>query len=166
MENISIIGLKSVEQSCFSGVVQFILKGERLIMDKKLYRSNNDRVFAGVCGGLGEYFAVDTVVIRLLWVVFTVMGGAGLIAYIIAAIIVPLNPVSGNIDGMHPGSAQQNGPEYKSNNGRSSMIFGIFLLIFGGFVLVKNFLPWISGDVFLAAFLILLGVFFIVRKNS
>ncbi|MFH1450659.1 MAG: PspC domain-containing protein [archaeon] len=56
---------------------------------KKLYRSKTDRKIAGVCGGLAEYFEVDPTLVRLLWVVFTLCGGAGLLAYIIAWIIIP-----------------------------------------------------------------------------
>lgn len=140
-------------------------------MEKKLYRSVNDRVFAGVCGGIGEYFAVDTVVIRLLWVVFTVMGGAGLIAYIIAAIIVPLNPVGGTISGSYSGtegqssSEHQSGSEHQGSKG-NSVVLGIILLLFGGFVIVKDFIPWIPRDILFAAVLIGLGIFFIVKRNK
>ena len=58
-------------------------------MEKRLYKSSKNKVLAGVCGGLGEYFGVDPVIVRLLVVVFTLLGGAGLIGYIIAAIIIP-----------------------------------------------------------------------------
>ena len=58
-------------------------------MTKTLYRSIADKKLCGVCGGLGEYFEVDSTLIRLLWVIFTFMGGAGLLAYIVCAIIVP-----------------------------------------------------------------------------
>ena len=61
-------------------------------MDKKLYKSNVNRMVNGVCGGIAEYFDVDPTLIRLAWVVFCAMGGSGLIAYIIAAIIIPRNP--------------------------------------------------------------------------
>ncbi|MBR4384991.1 MAG: PspC domain-containing protein [Treponema sp.] len=56
---------------------------------KKLYKSNSDKKLAGVCGGIAEYFDVDSTIIRLAWVVFTLAGGAGLLAYIIAAIVMP-----------------------------------------------------------------------------
>jgi len=59
---------------------------------KKLYRSNVDKRLCGVCGGLAEYFELDSTIIRLLWVIFTFCGGAGLMAYIIAALIVPNQP--------------------------------------------------------------------------
>jgi len=56
---------------------------------KKLYRSSTDQKLCGVCGGLAEYLDVDPTIIRLLWVIFTFFGGAGLLAYIICAIVVP-----------------------------------------------------------------------------
>lgn len=62
-------------------------------MTKRLFRSKSDRVLFGVCGGLAAYFEVDPVLIRLLWVLFAFFGGAGLLAYVVAAIIVPLEAV-------------------------------------------------------------------------
>jgi phage shock protein PspC (stress-responsive transcriptional regulator) len=55
---------------------------------KKLYRSDNEKMICGVCGGIAEYFNVDPTLIRLLWVVLT-FSGPGLLAYFIAAIIIP-----------------------------------------------------------------------------
>jgi phage shock protein C len=59
---------------------------------KRLYRSGKDKIIAGVCGGIAEYLAVDPVLIRLLWIFFTLVGGAGIALYIIAWIIIPKNP--------------------------------------------------------------------------
>lgn len=56
---------------------------------KKLQKSQTDRKLCGVCGGIAEYFNCDTTLIRLLWILFTLAGGAGLLAYIIAAIVMP-----------------------------------------------------------------------------
>jgi len=56
---------------------------------KRLYRSKSNKIIAGVCGGIGKYFGVDPVLVRLLWVLFTLMGGAGILAYIITWIIIP-----------------------------------------------------------------------------
>ena len=58
-------------------------------MEKRLYKSSTDKKVCGVCGGIANYFDVDPTVIRLIWVIFTLAGGSGLIAYIIAAIIMP-----------------------------------------------------------------------------
>ena len=56
---------------------------------KKLYRSDENKMLAGVCGGIAEYFGVDPTLIRLAWVGFSLLGGSGLLAYILAAIIIP-----------------------------------------------------------------------------
>ena len=56
---------------------------------KRLYRSNTDRMIAGVCGGIGEYFDIDPTLVRLAWAIFGCCGGAGIVAYVIAAIIIP-----------------------------------------------------------------------------
>jgi phage shock protein PspC (stress-responsive transcriptional regulator) len=58
-------------------------------MDKRLRRSSSDRMIAGVCGGLGKYLDVDPVIIRLLWAVAIFIYGTGLLAYIIAWVIIP-----------------------------------------------------------------------------
>ena len=58
-------------------------------MDKKIYRSTKDRKIAGVCGGIAEYFDIDPTVVRLLWVIASWIGGSGVLAYIIACIIMP-----------------------------------------------------------------------------
>lgn len=58
-------------------------------MKKRLYKSSTDKKVCGVCGGIANYCDVDPTVIRLIWVIFTLVGGSGLIAYIIAAIIMP-----------------------------------------------------------------------------
>ena len=56
---------------------------------KKLRRSATDKTICGVCGGIAEYFHIDSVIVRLLLVFFCLLGGSGVIAYIIAAIIIP-----------------------------------------------------------------------------
>ena len=62
-------------------------------MKKRLYRSNRDKMLGGVCGGIAEYFDVDPTCIRLGWILFCAVGGSGIIAYIIAAIVIPQDPV-------------------------------------------------------------------------
>ncbi|MBS7360441.1 MAG: PspC domain-containing protein [Oscillospiraceae bacterium] len=58
-------------------------------MNKKLCKSNTNKMLDGVCGGFGEFFDVDPTIIRLIWALFCVFGGCGIIAYIIADIIMP-----------------------------------------------------------------------------
>ena len=59
---------------------------------KKLYRSRTNRMLAGVCGGIAEHFGIDPTLVRLGWVLLTLAGGGGVLLYIIAVLIVPLEP--------------------------------------------------------------------------
>jgi phage shock protein C len=63
---------------------------------KKLYRSSTNKVWAGVCGGLGEYFNIDPVVLRLMWVLVVIASGffPGVVVYGIAAFLIPLDTVA------------------------------------------------------------------------
>jgi phage shock protein C len=65
---------------------------------KRLYRSRTDRMVAGVCGGIAQYFDVDPTLVRLAFVAFTLAGGSGVLAYVILAIIMPLEPVSATLE--------------------------------------------------------------------
>ena len=56
---------------------------------KRLYRSRDDRMLGGVCGGLAKYLDTDPTLIRLLWVLFALAGGPGIIAYLVSWIVVP-----------------------------------------------------------------------------
>lgn len=73
---------------------------------KRLYRSVDERMVAGVCGGIGEYFNVDPTLVRLLFVVFAAAGGPGIIAYIILAIIVPEGPTLARASSRAPDEPQ------------------------------------------------------------
>ena len=59
---------------------------------KRLYRSRTERKIFGVCGGMAEYFEMDPVLMRVLWVIFALLAGSGLLAYIICAFIIPEKP--------------------------------------------------------------------------
>lgn len=63
-------------------------------MNKKLYRSDTDKKICGVCGGLAEYLNVDSTVIRLIWLLLVLCAGTGVLAYFIAAIIMPERPIA------------------------------------------------------------------------
>lgn len=60
---------------------------------RHLYRSRSQRMLFGVCGGLGEYFKIDPTLVRLAFVVASLMGGPGLIAYVVLLIVVPEEPL-------------------------------------------------------------------------
>ena len=60
---------------------------------KKLYKSRDNRMISGVCAGIAEYFNMDPTIISLAWVLFSLLGGSGVLGYIIAAIVIPEYPV-------------------------------------------------------------------------
>ena len=63
---------------------------------KRLYLSTKDKKISGVCGGIGEFFNVDATLIRLAWIIMTLISGVipGIIAYFIAAIVIPKQEAS------------------------------------------------------------------------
>lgn len=65
-------------------------------MEKKLYRVREGKILCGVCGGIGEYFNIDPTLIRLAAVLLSCAGFSGVVAYIVAAVIVPEKPLEIN----------------------------------------------------------------------
>ncbi|MBR5144457.1 MAG: PspC domain-containing protein [Clostridia bacterium] len=59
---------------------------------KKLYKSNTDKKICGVCGGLAEYLGIDSTIVRLILVLLVLFAGTGVLAYIIAALVMPSKP--------------------------------------------------------------------------
>jgi phage shock protein C len=61
-------------------------------MEKRLYRSRNDRKLAGVCGGIAEYYGWDPTLVRVAWIVLTLLGGSGILIYLIMWLVMPESP--------------------------------------------------------------------------
>ena len=59
---------------------------------RRLYKSTTDRKLCGVCAGIAEYFGIDPTLVRLAWVVLSLMGGSGVLGYILCALIIPDAP--------------------------------------------------------------------------
>ncbi len=110
----------------------------------RLYKSSRDKVFEGVCGGLGEYFNIDPVIIRLIWLVAVIFGGTGVLAYFIAMLIIPKNPD-------HAG-AEATREQSESTDSYSSKFWGA-LLIVAGILLMIGFIGPVTGIFAGAAFL-------------
>ncbi len=62
-------------------------------MKKRLYKSDDNRVICGVCGGVAEFFGIDPTIVRLVWAIMVIFAGMGLWVYILAAIIIPREPL-------------------------------------------------------------------------
>lgn len=61
-------------------------------MEKKIYRSRSNKKLLGVCAGFAAYFGIDPTVIRLAWALLALIWGAGILAYLVAALVMPEEP--------------------------------------------------------------------------
>ena len=86
---------------------------------KRLFKSRKDRIIDGVCGGFAEYLAMDVTLVRVVWAISVFIGGIGVIAYLLALFIVPINPDHINMK------------ETKKRKGNLNLVWGILLIIFG-----------------------------------
>lgn len=147
-------------------------------MDKKLYRSREDRMIAGVCGGLGEYLAVDPVLIRLGFVMLLFATGVGFWAYIILWIIVPEQgrqtttpgeTVQANVQEMADRAREfGQGIQRGLQNGRAPargepssgpIILGAAFILLGALLLLNqlNLFSWLKWSVMWPTLLIFIG---------
>lgn len=126
-------------------------------MVKKLYRSRKDSVIAGVCGGIAEYFEIDSTLVRLLAILIVFLGGVGVIAYIIAWIIIPQNPEQ-EIERDDSGFEQD-----KTDNHRH--VWGGLILIFLGlFFLLRSFLPRFVLIKYWPVILVIVGIVLLLQS--
>ncbi|HCY77617.1 MAG TPA: stress-responsive transcriptional regulator [Ignavibacteriales bacterium] len=150
-------------------------------MYKKLYRSVTDKMLGGVCGGLAEYFAIDPVIVRLIFVLAVIFGGSGILAYIILWIIIPQKPYIITPYNTNPpsGSSQPESDEKKSENtqvnmnamnnntqNNRSIYAGAFLILLGGIFLLDNFIPHFHFGDFWPLILIGLGLAIILNAKN
>lgn len=63
-------------------------------MEKRIYKSRNQKMIDGVCGGIAEYYGIDPTLVRLGWALFCLVCGGGIFVYIIAALILPRSPLA------------------------------------------------------------------------
>lgn len=154
-------------------------------MKNKLYRSKKDCVIGGVCGGIAEYFDIDSTVVRLLAILIFFFGGIGIIAYIIGWIIIPQNP-NGNTEDNSENKGEikgkikketdkankkveknlpEEGTKGKSEKNRN-IILGLILIIAGLIFMGSNFFPWIAWiawGTFWPVIIIVLGLVIVIR---
>lgn len=143
---------------------------------KKLYRSDQQKIVAGVCGGIAEYFEIDPVLIRLIWIVLIVFGGTGILAYLIAWIVIPTRQMK-NEEPVVKEEPVVETPESKPQAQSQNMRFfwGIVLILIG-LLIVANQFWWpldffrlvIKGifKFFIPAILIVLGIFIILQGSE
>jgi len=138
-------------------------------MDKRLYRSRKEKMIGGVCGGLAEYFDIDPVLVRILFVVAVFAGGSGILAYIICWIIIPEQPyivsTTPPTPPTQPDQGQAAPPVHQQVDHKGSMSAGVILIIIGGLFLAHNFIPFFHFRDFWPILLILLGLAILSRTK-
>jgi phage shock protein C len=122
----------------------------------------------GVAGGMARYLDIDPSVVRIVWALLVVAGGAGLLLYIVAAIVIPEEPAgslppSGVESPGSPASAAP-GPPWgyragldRRDRGGGAVILGLILIVLGAWFLLRRFMPAIDADVVWPVVLLLLG---------
>jgi len=147
----------------------------------RLYRSYKNSVIGGVCGGIGDYLDTDPILFRILFVVTFLLGGSGLLIYIILWIVIPLEPIpqisqeevfekSTNSNNMEeenikieiePDNMEEQKKEQKNDG---NLWGGLILITLGGIFLIDRFVPRIDfGDLW-PLILIVVGVI-LISKN-
>lgn len=130
-------------------------------MSKKLYRSREDKIIGGVCGGLAKYFDVDPTLIRILAVVSIFINGIGIIAYIIAWIIVPLEPSNSNRT-EDVSDEEIRVLTTRDKVQRRRIAGGLILVVIGGVFLMYAYIPWFGLRKLWPLILIAIGLVIIV----
>ena len=134
-------------------------------MEKKLKRSRANKVIGGVCGGIGEYFDIDPVFVRIIAVLLAFgSGGIGIIPYIIAMIIMPKDEVEFHVNEQGETVQVENAP--RSYSSWNKYLPGLVLVCIGVLWLMPEHFTLILWDEFLPLVLILGGLFLIFRKKT
>jgi Putative stress-responsive transcriptional regulator len=141
---------------------------------KKLYRSNTQKVIGGVAGGLGEYFNIDPVIIRVLFVLLILAGGGGLLLYVIMWIFIPQNPdffLNTNPKNMQEeknnvGSNDATPQQDKHCKKEGNLMGGLILITLGILFLLPTFFNWLDfGDLW-PVLLIVIGAVIIYKHTK
>lgn len=130
-------------------------------MNKKLYRSRNDKMIAGVCSGLAEYFDLDPTLVRLGVVLLSLVYGGGIIAYIVGAIVIPERSLQDEYDPLQDEHGQRG-----EVSTRTKQIAGALLIVFGLGVLAKNIFGWFDPSILWSLVIIGIGVYLIKRREN
>lgn len=112
-------------------------------MEKKLYRETKDRVLGGVAAGLARYFEIDVTWVRILFILVTIFGGSGFLAYLVLWIAIPEQPFNWSLNGdtdYRVDKPEQVMPEaVQPKKGNSMLIGGLILIFLGLFFLLHEF---------------------------
>ena len=146
------------------------------MVTKKLYRSRKDRIIGGVCGGVAEYFNIDPVLVRIIAVLTILINGIGVIAYIIAWIIIPQEPdqkPEKEKSGLREKAeeiVQDIGEHIRkgsnSDRKRSNAVVALILISLGILFLLNNFLPRFNFGKLWPLILVVIGLAILAQGSK
>ncbi len=161
--------------------IEFIHPGGKM---KRLYKSRKNKTIAGVCGGIAEYFDIDPVLVRLIFILFFFIGGSAILAYIVGMIIMP-NPPAEPVEATETKTpspkpstdtvtVQKKPAPAPASRSNASLIIGIILVLVGAYFLMGN-LPflreyywwfrWHLRDFFVPGIFIILGIILLIHGS-
>lgn len=131
-------------------------------MNKELYRSANNKVIAGVCGGVAEYFEIDPTIVRIVWLLLAFPGGVGFLAYLVCWLVMPERNTFASGTNENYASGHRSGEESEKNK----RIIGLALIIIGSVFLFDRFFGWFDMAIIVPLVIIAIGIFvlFNVRR--
>jgi len=129
-------------------------------MERHLYRSNRNKMICVGCVGIGEYFNIDPTVVSLVWVLISLTYGIGILAYIIAIIVIPAENTAYDdvID------YRRSEPVFSAEKGK--LVLGIGLIFLGFFILTKDYFGWFYKKFFWPLLLIAAGIVLVVKNRE
>lgn len=127
-------------------------------MGKRLYRVSEGKIIAGVCNGFAEYFNVDVVLIRLLFVAFAFLEGIGILAYLICWIIMPVKKIGD--EKVEEIKNPENERKVKTN-----IIVGLIFIFLGILIMMNYYFQIFKFVKYWPVLLILIGIFFIIKRR-
>ncbi|USN45540.1 MAG: PspC domain-containing protein [Candidatus Woesearchaeota archaeon] len=132
---------------------------------ENLYRSQEEKLIAGVCGGIADYFGIDPIIPRLIAVLLALLDGAGIVLYLIAWIVVPKHPTQKGKNTAAENIAHKTRQQLKKTGHKGKLLLGVVLVVVGALLLLQNAISWLTMKIILPIVLILLGLYFLILKE-
>ena len=142
---------------------------------KMVQRSQRHKIIGGVCGGIGEYFDIDPVFIRLLFVIVSFFYGVGIIAYIVLWIIIPSAPLESaystteesaqtdyETENTQNSEIKPNENKNGKNTEKARFLVGIVLFLIGILILINELIPYIDENYIWSSVFIIIGAYLII----
>lgn len=149
---------------------------------ERITKSKTDKVIDGVCGGIAEYFGIDSVIVRLVFIVLVFLNGIGLLLYIILVIIMPnaeqagqppketiqenVQEIGERVKETGEGLGHAFSKNIEEKHSKRAVWFGIILILLGIFFLLENLhlIPRIDKDLLWPAIIIFVGVWLLIKR--